>query len=93
MRGTLQSVSQSSDPVSPIEAFVRDACQLHVDAWVSSHALFAAWIGWRTNHQLIVTGNQQVFDRDLRTSIPSLVSARHDGVRGWRGLQLLAGKS
>lgn len=82
------AVSALQDLVSPVAAFVRDACTVKAGAEVVVSDLFSTWKAWceDNGHR---PGSLQTFGRDLRAVVPALrVTRPHGDVRRYVGLSV-----
>jgi putative DNA primase/helicase len=83
---------QFEDLASPVGAFVRDLCEVGPAFAVDKNELWKAWKEWCTDEGRERPGTKAVFARDLRATVPGLVSVRpRDGEarsRGFQGIKL-----
>jgi putative DNA primase/helicase len=79
---------------SPIQAFVKDRCEIKPQAMISAADLFSAWKEWCAFTGHIYSGTLQTFGKNLRAAFPMLEIARpqenYSRERCYRGISLIS---
>ena len=86
-------IRQFEDLASPINAFLRDCCEIGPQFEIRQQVLFDAWKRWCAETGRDRPGTIQTFGRDLHAALPTLVTVQHRddlGVpkRHYNGLRL-----
>jgi len=85
-------LSELEDLTSPINAFVRDCCDVGDDVRVQRDSLYAAYQGWCARNGRKHVEDRAGFGRSLHAALPELRSThpREDGqrVRYYEGIEL-----
>jgi len=91
---SFEAIQELEDLGSPINAFLRERCEVKTGAEVEVETLFLAWQQWCKDQGRDHTGNLQSFGRDLRAALPKIRDTRpREGevrIRKYSGLRLLA---
>ena len=62
---------------SPIGAFIRDCCTLSPTATCRPDELYARWLSWCGEQNIMHVGTVQTFGRDLRSVVAALKTVKH----------------
>ncbi len=76
--GSVESVAELADLVSPISAFYRDVCVVHPGTWVAVDTLFNEWRTWCSENGHY-SSSKQKFSTDLRAAAPGIAITRPHG--------------
>jgi putative DNA primase/helicase len=70
-----EAIVTMQDLASPVRAFVRERCEIEVDAEIDVDVLYVAYKEWceQSGH---VKSNKAVFGRDLKAAFPSVRKKR-----------------
>ncbi len=71
-----EALLRLEDLASPVNAFVRDRCEIGPAFETSKDDLWAAWKDWCTDEGRDRPGTKAVFGRDLHAAYPSIVDSR-----------------
>ena len=76
-------LGELEDLTSPINAFIRECCEIASEASVSRESLYAAYLAWCTRNGRKHAEDRAGFGRALRAAVPELGSTyrRHEGKR------------
>jgi P4 family phage/plasmid primase-like protien len=91
---SLELVEDIEDLSSPVQAFLRERCEIATGQRTEFSELYEAWQEWCADSGCATATSKQTFGRDLRAAVPGLKTRRGTGqARFYEGIGLKAGGS
>jgi putative DNA primase/helicase len=80
-KASAEATALMADLASPVNAFIRERCDVETDTEVDRDVLYRAWHGWALDngHQ---PGAKNTFGRDLRAVMPGLQTRQVSTITG-----------